>query len=147
MGRLASPLEIRAHHLLCLLGFHGMGYNEEFIANLKMVALATIFSNSSLKIIDHCDAICAACPHRNEDECHKSEDSAQQVQRQDSEVADKLGVQTCSELTWQGVRELIRQKIRPDDLVKICRDCEWLKFRYCVDAIEEIRPKERRASE
>ena len=139
MDRLASPLNIRAHHLLCLLGFRGTGYNEEFVANLKKVAKAAFFSNSSLKIIDCCDAICAACPYGNEDECHKNENSAQQAQRQDREVADELGVQTGSELTWQEVRELIRQKIRPDDLVKICRGCEWLKVGYCLDAIEELR--------
>jgi hypothetical protein len=115
-----------------------MGYSEEFVANMRKVAKATFLSGNALKIIAHCDAICSACPHRIGDECHKNDDSAQEVKRQDYEVAAKLGVQIGSKLDWQEARVLIRQKVSPDDLVGICRDCEWLKFGYCVDGIKEL---------
>lgn len=131
-------LEIRVHHLLCLLGFRGLGYGDEFVANMKRVASATFFSPNTLKIVDHCDSICSACPYQKGDECRKEKDSAQQVKSRDRELAAKLGVQTGISLSWQEVRELIRQKIAPADLVEICRECEWLKLGYCVDSIKKL---------
>lgn len=136
MDRLAPPLKIRAHHLLCLLGFRGMGYSEEFVANMKKVAKATFFSGNTLMVVDHCDVICSVCPHGKGDECHKNEDSAQKVKRHDYEVVAKLAVPTGTKFTWQEARVLISQKVSPEDLVEICRDCEWLKFGYCADALK-----------
>ena len=28
-------LKIRHHHLLCILGFKGLGYSDEFVENMK----------------------------------------------------------------------------------------------------------------
>lgn len=53
---------IRAHHGLCISFFEGKGYSENFTANMaKMIALLEVDPN--VKIIDHTDEICKACPH------------------------------------------------------------------------------------
>lgn len=141
MGKLSYPLKIRAHHLLCLLGFRRIGYSRQFVANMQKVAESTFSSHNALHIVDRCDAICSACPYRNDDECQKEEDSAQLFKRQDHEVANRLGVEIGSELTWQELLALISQNITSADILEVCRDCEWLKSGYCIDAIERLRQR------
>lgn len=123
-------LEIRAHHLLCLLSFRGLGYNEEFIENMKNV-LATAFSDGAiLKIVDRCDAICASCPHRKGNQCGKREDSAEKVWDQDRRVAHRLGITIGDKRPSSDIGALIRKKITAADLAQICEGCEWLD--YCT---------------
>ncbi len=138
MDPFRSVLNVRAHHLLCLLGFRGNGYSQEFVLNMGRVASATFLMGAQLQIVDSCDTICSACPHRRDNECGKKKDSPQIVKRHDTEVASKLGVKIGTELVWREVRTLIRQNITPEDLGKVCRNCEWLKFGYCVDALKQL---------
>ena len=138
MAELASPIEIRTHHLLCLLGFRGLGYDQAFIDTMTKVAEAITVKGAQLRIIGSCDTICSACPYRKDNDCGKRKDSTQSVNNQDKEVADKLGIEIGMELGWPEVKTLIRQNINPEDLVNLCRDCEWLNFGYCVDGLKQL---------
>lgn len=134
-----ASLEIRAHHLLCLLGFCGLGYSQEFVENMKEVS-ATVFSDQDfLKIIDWCDDICAFCPHRSGDKCAKKEDLEQEVRQMDKDVAGRLGIEIGTELQSQEVWGLVKERIAPLDLPEICKGCEWLNLRYCAEGLGNLR--------
>jgi len=129
-GKDGVSLEIRAHHLLCLLGFRGLGYSKEFTENMKNVSAIAFSDGTVLKIVDRCDAICVPCPHREESDCGKGEDGAEKTTRQDQGVASSLGIKIGDEMPSQEIWALVKGRITPLDLHQLCRGCEWLD--YCL---------------
>ena len=110
MGELAHPLEIRGHHLLCLLGFRGLGYGQEFVQKMGEVA-EELHSNSTIpiKVLAECDVICASCPHNTDDNCQKEKDSEPRVKNKDFQVLRKLGFEVGEQMpaakAWARVRK------------------------------------------
>jgi len=73
-------MKIRAHHLLCIQGFQGYGYSEEFTENmLKVIQNLKSFPNHKIQITTCCDAICACCPHNIGDKCTESSNSNEKI--------------------------------------------------------------------
>ncbi|MCL0060098.1 DUF1284 domain-containing protein [Dehalococcoidia bacterium] len=125
-----GTIEVRGHHLLCLLGFQGLGYSEEFTQNMNNI-LATAFSaNTLLKIVDRCDAICAPCPHRKGSECGKKKDSAEKTRKQDQRIAMRLGIKIGDRMPSREIWARVKEKLAPRDLPQLCGECEWLD--YCL---------------
>ena len=124
-------LEIRAHHLLCLPGYRGLGYSDEFTQDMWKVSAAVFAYGTILKIVDRCDAICVSCPDRKGNECGKGKNSAAKIRKQDQAVAARLGVRIEDEVRSPEIWTLVRCRIRPPDLPQLCGECEWLG--YCLN--------------
>ena len=139
MGELAPTLKIRAHHLLCILGFHGLGYSPEFIAKMGKV-VEELSSNFTLRLtfIAECDVICASCPHHKENKCLKRADSEWRVQNQDLEVLQRLGFKVGTHIPVGTAWATVKEKITPEDIVEICRDCEWLELGHCAEGLARL---------
>ena len=58
-------MKIRAHHILCMQGFQGHGYSEEFSQNMSEV-IEYLKSNQEqiIEITDDVDVVCKYCPHK-----------------------------------------------------------------------------------
>ena len=139
MGQLASPLKIRAHHLLCLLGFRGLGYSQEFIAVMgKVVKKVRPNSVFPITVIAECDIICASCPHNREDKCLKEVDSERKVKARDLEVLQRLGLEVGAQVPAAKAWTRIKGRLSSRDLAEICRDCEWLGLGYCAEGLERL---------
>ena len=139
MGELATPLEIRAHHFLCILGFRGLGYSQEFIVRMGKV-VEELSSNSTLPItfIAECDIICASCPHNKENKCLKRADSEWKVKNHDLEVLRRLGFEVGAQMSAGEAWARIKARISVRDISEICRDCEWLELGYCAEGLERL---------
>ena len=139
MGELATPLEIRAHHLLCILGFRGLGYSQEFIEKMGKV-VEELNSNSAFPITftAECDIICASCPHNKDNKCLKRADSDWKVRNQDSEVLQRLGFKVGAQVPAGKAWARIRDKLTVRDMAEICRGCEWLELGYCIEGLERL---------
>ncbi len=60
-------MRIRGHHLLCLQGFRGLGYNEEFIRRMGDVTRCLAGEpNCPIEPITAPDMICEVCPHNRD---------------------------------------------------------------------------------
>ncbi len=140
MGELASPLTIRAHHLLCVLGFRGLGYSQEFIATMEKV-VRRMRSDSAFPIIvvAGCDIICASCPHNKGSKCLKEADSERKVEGQDLEVLNRLGFELGAQITAGNVWARIKERLTPKDVTEICRGCEWLGLGHCVRGLARLK--------
>ncbi|MHB8170046.1 MAG: DUF1284 domain-containing protein [Thermincolia bacterium] len=131
---MSKELIIRGHHLLCMLGFQGEGYSEAFVANMaKIVEQCKGDSSLQIKVVDHHDDICRACPHLREDFCRQSEESGEKLAAMDREVLTRLGLNPGQKVTLRETRSLIREKILPQHLQEICQDCRWLSLGYCQE--------------
>lgn len=139
MGELAHPLEIRAHHLLCLLGFRGLGYSQEFIEKMGKIA-QDLHSNSTFPItlLAECDVICASCPHNKGNKCRKKANSESKVKAKDLEVLRRLGFEVKAQMPAAEAWTRIRERLTSRDIAEICRRCQWLELGYCAEGLERL---------
>jgi len=139
VGKLAHPVKIRGHHLLCLLGFRGLGYSPEFVETMGKVS-KEFHADGALPItvITECDVICDSCPHKIGNQCRKMEDSARRIKRKDTIILNKLGFPTGTGTTSGEAWRRVKVRITVEDLTAICRQCEWLGLGYCREGLEKL---------
>ncbi|HMK46534.1 MAG TPA: DUF1284 domain-containing protein [Methanocella sp.] len=138
-GRKGIPL--RAHHLLCILGFQGIGYTAEFIRNLQKVK-RMIEQNPDLiiEIVDDCDVVCIQCPNSQGPDCFKGRMSDNKVVRDmDRRVMDRLGIKAGDRFKAKDIYNMIKARIRPEDLKELCSGCEWLSLGFCPRGLESLK--------
>ena len=137
----SSVIRLRAHTLLCLQGFRGMGYSSEFVDNMAAVhRTLTEHPESLIEILDSPDAVCGACPHRRDAGCTLNGDRTEEEMRsQDHVVLQRLGLHMGSRVPWRDVLDRIRVSVRAaDDLPLICGSCRWLPLGFCREGIDRL---------
>jgi len=140
MDELAQPLKIRSHHLLCILGFRGLGYSEEFAANMgKVVGELRSDPTFPITLVVGCDAICVSCPHKKEGKCLKRANSEVDVPVLDLELLKRLGLQAGTQMLAGEAWERVKERLTPGDLTEICGDCEWLGLGYCAEGLRRLK--------
>lgn len=136
----SKGIPIRAHHLLCMLGFQGIGYTADFIKNFQKVK-RMIEQNPDIDLIirDDCDVICIACPNSQGEDCFKGGLKYDQtVKDMDHRVMKKLGIKPGDRFKAREVYRLIKEKIKPSDFNEICFGCEWLALGFCPRGLKNL---------
>ena len=111
--------------LLCIQGFQGYGYSEDFVKNMIEI-IENIDSNPEAQIITECDVICFYCPHNIERVCQKRLDSAQKVKDMDMRVLRKLNLRVGTIGRVKDFLSHANTKIRNSfDVHNICGECDW----------------------
>lgn len=120
-----KTLKIRAHHLLCIQGFQGYGYNREFIQKFAEI-VKRIESNPAAQIITECDEICFCCPYIVEGICQKSSDAAQNVKDMDQSLMKKLSIEDGAKGKIKDFISLTNTKLKRSlDVEEVCGNCSW----------------------
>ncbi len=120
-------LKIRAHHLLCIQGFQGYGYNKDFVKNMTEV-IKNIDSNPEVEIITECDIICSCCPHNVEGVCQKEFNSVKKAKDMDIQVLRKLNLKDGTRGRVRDFLFFVNTKLKNTlDVQDICGKCEWRK--------------------
>lgn len=117
-------IELRAHHLLCIRGFQGLGYDKAFVENFARVVKA-LEDDPSIVVTAREDVICARCPH-NLDGCIKGP----KAQELDERVLRELGFRADAVGKASAVLRRVEERIPPRRVTEVCRGCEW--HRYCA---------------
>lgn len=120
-------IKIRAHHLLCIQGFQGYGYSQDFVDNMAMI-IKNIDLNPDLEIeiILDWDVICSHCPHNVKGICQRRSDSAQKIKAMDVNVLRKLDLKEGARGRAKDFFYLVNMKLRNrSDIQDICGNCEW----------------------
>ena len=108
-------MRLRPHHILCVQGFQGYGYNKEFIANMRnIVDRIKTLPNLEIELAKECDDICDPCPFRNGEVCSKTD-----VKGMDSEVLKEFGLDAGKTVP---IKKLLNKKL--NSLDKVCGKCE-----------------------
>jgi uncharacterized protein len=134
-------IRLRAHTLLCLQGFRGMGYSREFVQNLSEIhQTLSRDQDTQVEVLDSPDAVCGACPHRQVSGCSlNGAQSEDDMHAQDHAVMALLGVQPGNRLSWREVLQRIQASVTGDSLPDICGRCRWLPLGYCKEGIDRLR--------
>lgn len=126
---------IRGHHLLCIQGFRGLGYNDEFVSKMKMVT-GTLAGNHDqiIQVVAEPDIICQACPH-NKEGCQKNCSQDDHISLRDKKILARLGLAEYDRKTYGEILNLIKERIPVQDLATLCHSCPWISLGYCSQGI------------
>ena len=116
-------LSLRGHHLLCLKGFQGYGYDENFTKNMTEVNSLRKQPQTTISLTNSPDDICKACPNLNNGLC-KDQWHDKNIVQMDDEVLKKLDI--SKEYDSIELFEIIDSIFDTKERVsKICFNCFW----------------------
>ena len=120
-------LKIRGHHLLCLQGFQGYGYNEDFVKNMTIIYDKIMNDEEYIKLISSIDDICKKCPNNKCDICINKDENSKII-KMDKIVLRKLQKEKNSDYYKASeLFDLINNKLftKKEDIKNTCLRCKW----------------------
>ncbi|WHE07448.1 DUF1284 domain-containing protein [Thermoanaerobacterium thermosaccharolyticum] len=130
---------IRGHHLLCMLGFKGLGYDEEFIKNMdKIVEKLKNDEDVLIKLVDSVDNICEKCPNNFSGMC-KNEHHKDSIKEMDDAVLKVIQIRPGTYMKYKDVKAKMKISIKKDVFDLVCSNCDWKKYGYCVEGVENLK--------
>ncbi|MEW9083166.1 DUF1284 domain-containing protein [Caldanaerobacter subterraneus] len=132
-------MEIRGHHFLCMLGFRGLGYDEEFVKNMnEIIERLNNEQDMLIKVVDNVDNICALCPNNIDGEC-KIESYPGSVREKDRAVLKILGIKVGEVIRYRDIVNKIKENMTEEKMMNICKDCEWFGLGYCLEGLKKLK--------
>jgi hypothetical protein len=121
-GECSDPIRIRAHHLLCIQGFQGYGYNSDFIKHLeKIITFLDLNPHSKLQIVLETDEICSHCPYEQESFCNRDTE----IGKIDIRIIERASIDVKKFYSFKEVQKLINEYLNHQDIMDICGKCSW----------------------
>lgn len=116
-------LVLRGHHLLCLKGFQGYGYDENFVENMKKVNSLRKLDSTTVSLTNQADDLCKSCPNLKNDICENQECN-DRIMKMDEGVLKKLDI--SKEYNSVELFEKIGEIFNTEESVsEICFNCMW----------------------
>ena len=133
-------MHLRAHHLLCLLGFRGMGYSPQFVENLSAVVRNLGGApDTAVVLVEGADAVCAACPHLDTE----GRDCAHGTgpRGKDQAVLAHLGARAGESRPWSEWQRRVAAAFDAGAQERVCGGCRWLSLGYCREGLGALRDR------
>lgn len=122
------PLQLRAHHLLCILKYQGKGYSSEFVHNMDRIWHEIRHrTHETVEPRQVADSICSACPHLADPETPTSCTFHESISHRDRRLLSLLGWEEGTILPLAETLELLRAR-HAELLDAVCRGCDWLEI-------------------
>ena len=116
-------LILRGHHLLCLKGFQGYGYDESFVKNMTEINSKRKLPETEISLTSCADDVCKACPNLKDGLCG-NEIQNEKIVKMDEEVLKKLDCEKTynSQELFEKIDVLFNSE---ESVSKICFNCIW----------------------
>ena len=150
-------MELRAHHLLCIQGYHGVGYSSDFVENMnRVVQKLEDNPDQKIEIVKKCDILCKACPGRIVRKKYIKQSKGTLGMTVGEIIAKGLDIceiETCTseelvayldqqtlkwldicpgEYVYSKLVEHIKENLTWPVYCEICSECEWFKKDVCL---------------
>lgn len=124
---MTEPVKIRAHHLLCLQGYQGYGYNREFERNLQeIVDFFQEIPDQKVEVVAENDIVCAKCPNGKDGFCQNDIEDKMRIKSMDLMVLERLKMKPGVVEKMENLLILANQVLRrKGDATEICGQCQW----------------------
>ena len=122
-----SVIRLRPHHLFCIQGFKGRGYDRAFTENFSaLVHRVEQAPETMIQVVDGPDDVCAKCPHLTGERCGSSADSDRKVREHDQAVLRALGVTAFDVTSIGDVRQRLKEHAQlRREVLRLCSTCRW----------------------
>ncbi|CAH2212545.1 DUF1284 domain-containing protein [Tepidibacter aestuarii] len=129
-------MKLRAHHIFCIQGYIGKGYDEDFTHNMdKIVKHLKSNPKAKITITDSIDCICSKCPNNiNNSNCQTQD----KVTALDSKVIDLLNLEKDKTYTYNELLEILKNNLSIEKFSRICSSCQWFEYGYCKEAMSKL---------
>ena len=131
-------MKLRAHHLICVFGWRGEGYSEEFTENFNDI-ITKLGDSAPVELVGGVDDLCAACPKRATGDSGVEVSCAADPTAIDGRVLDYIGLEIGHVYSFGHLLEIVRERIAPSTLATICRGCVWESKGWCAAGLESGR--------
>ena len=116
-------IRIRAHHLLCLQGFQGYGYDKAFTKILgEIIRVFKSAPSTKIQIVTDADDICIGCPNLIAEECVDH----LKIKKMDSNVIGNISLEENQVLTIKTALKIIDRELRFETIKTVCEGCVWM---------------------
>ena len=127
-------IDLRPHHLLCILNFIGKGYTEDFVRHYESLVERINQGERHVRIVEGPDSVCSAWVKDSDPDCHCHEP---RIHDKDMRALSDLeplipGVAFGAEFEFSP--ELIgklREAFRAGTVRGACDACPW--YGFCTD--------------
>ena len=118
-------LILRGHHLLCLQGFQGYGYDEAFVENMGEINRQRKLDNTTISLTNTADDIFKSCPNLKDGLCENQKQN-ETIKSMDEQVLSKLD--PSKEYNSLNLFKEVEKNFNSKESVsKICSKCMWHK--------------------
>ena len=116
-------LTLRGHHLLCLKGFQGYGYSEDFTKNMTEINYLRKQNSTTISITNSSDEIWKSCPNLKKGICENIEQN-ERIIEMDNQVLNKIdsAVEYNATELFEKTDLIFNSK---ESVSKICSKCIW----------------------
>ncbi|WP_312094396.1 DUF1284 domain-containing protein [Niallia sp.] len=126
--------KLRGHHLLCLLGYRGMGYSAEYIENMTHLHhILRTKPDTIIHLVDGPDHLCKKYPNSGKYHCQDIH-----IYKRDELILEKLALHEGQKVQWKEIEESIRNYVNPSDISYMCETCSWRSYGVCEEGIHDI---------
>ena len=116
-------IKLRGHHLLCLLGFQGYGYSEDFVFNMTQINEKRKSKDCIITLTNEADDICSSCPNLKDNIC-ENEKQNEIIVKMDNEILSHFD----SKRKYNSL-ELFKEASLKFNTLKsvenVCNNCKW----------------------
>jgi hypothetical protein len=142
------PLRIRAHNLICLQGYKGLGYTRDFIAHMtKIHSYLNENTTTLVKVVIGEDTFCHHCPHNYKGRCTEGDPVDQLVPTEapdnavlmDRRVITWLGLDDGTVYEWRQILYKIGNSVDSSAMDVLCSTvCPWRDQGHCSEALDGL---------
>jgi len=126
-------IRLRGHHLLCLLGYRGMGYSPQFCDNMTDIyEQLREKPGTEIDIVLGPDDICRAYPDDGTSHCEGG------VSELDAAVLGRLGFAAGDRIAWRDALAAVACRLKPDDIGRLCTTCPWEPYGVCSEGVRLV---------
>jgi hypothetical protein len=135
-----NNINLRGHHLLCLQGYQGYTYDENFKMNLEKILKLLAIKKTTVSITHYNDDICNNCPNLKKESCYldianinspskyEIKKSNDKIVNMDLAILKKTKIEKGKEYEIDYLYEIVNKIFKTvEDLKDICGNCRWAK--------------------
>jgi hypothetical protein len=124
---MTGAVRLRGHHLGCVQGFTGHGYDGPFTARLAAIAGALRADPTAPVVLaDGADDVCEACPHFQGSVCAREPGAETRVRAHDAAFRAALGIAALGTVAIADVASFLALHMESRESLRIaCSGCPW----------------------
>lgn len=115
-------IKLRGHHLICLHFFHGKGYDDRFVSNLREIMRRA--EDEEILVCAGADDVCSSCFHLKDSFCCSAPGAEDEIRAMDLKAFSLLARQPGEKIAWSNIRGRLPD-IFNEWRASFCMECDW----------------------